>query len=116
MRRITVWFPLFIGIHESRLKYVMNPIEIDYEPIKQVTQCENYRQVRSVLKATNQPHFDDLVHAQEVLAKKSITRDYGIRFKYTAFPSYQKMPGSFSKNIVFSTDVVKKKSWSTRKN
>ena len=62
--------------------------KMDYEPMKLVTQCENYRQVRSVLKAYNQPHFDDLVRAQEVFAKKSITRDYDIRFRYTAFPSY----------------------------
>ena len=101
MRRITVWFPLFIGICESRLKYVKNPIEMDYEPIKQITQCENYRQVRSVPKAYNQPHFDDLVHAQEVLAKKSITRDYGIRFKYTAFVLLQNPLLFFEKYCLF---------------
>ena len=88
LRSEALWFPLFIQICESRLKYVMNPIEMDYEPMKQVTQCENSRQVRSFLKAYNQPDFDDLVHAHEVLVKKAITRDYGIRLKYTAFPSY----------------------------
>ena len=110
LRSEAIWFPLFIRICGSRLKYVMNPIKTDCEPMKQVTQCENYRQVRSVLKAYNKPHFDDLVHAQEMLAKKAITRDYGIRFNHTVRLFVLNDPllfFSFSKNIAFFTAVFK---------
>ena len=85
LRSVAVWFPHFLRFCQSRLNYVMNPLEMDYQPMKQVTRCETYRQVRSVLKAYYQPHFDDLVHAQKLLPKKAITRDAGIRFKYTVF-------------------------------
>jgi len=54
----------------------MNPDEMDYEPMKPVTQCVS--QVRSIFEAYNGEGFESLVHTQEVLAKKKVARD-GIR-------------------------------------
>ena len=52
----------------------MNPDEMDYEPMKRVTQCVIHRQVRSIVKAYNGEGFEDLVHTQEVLAKKKSSK------------------------------------------
>ena len=59
-----------------KIYYLMNPNEMDYELMKWVTQCVS--QVRSIVKAYNDEDFEDLVHTQEVLAKKKVARD-GIR-------------------------------------
>ena len=55
----------------------MNPEETDYDPMKRVTQRESKKDVQTILKAYNQPHFDDLVHTQEVTAKKIIAIENG---------------------------------------
>jgi len=81
LRSEALWFPLFIRCCEAYLHYVMNPLERDYEPMQRVTQCQNFREVRTLLKEYNQPHVDFLVQKEEVDAKKAITRDYGIRFR-----------------------------------
>jgi len=81
LRSESLWFPLFIRCCEAYLHYVMNPLETDYEPMQRVTQCENFRQVRTLLKEYNRPSVDFIVHREQVDAKKAITRDYGIRFR-----------------------------------
>ena len=79
LRSEAFWFPLFIRCCESYLEHVMNPQEVDYEPMKRITECEYYRQVRSFLKAYNGSHLECLVQTQQVLAKEAITRDHGKR-------------------------------------
>ena len=69
------WFPLFIHLCKNRLKYIMNPQELDYEPMRQVTECESYRQVMSILNTYNGEGFDYLVHKQRELAEKKIERE-----------------------------------------
>ena len=75
LRSEVVWFPRFILVCRQVLNW-MNP-ETDYEPMKRVTQCETRREVQTVLKAHNRPHFDDLVHTQEVRVKKIIALENG---------------------------------------
>ena len=70
------WFRRFLLLCEARLRW-MNPDETDYAPMQQITQSESKRQVRSIVKAYNQPHFEDLIHTQEALAKKAIAREHG---------------------------------------
>ena len=53
----------------------MNPNETDYEPMRQVTECDSYRRVRSITNAYNGEGFESLVHTQEVIAKKKIERE-----------------------------------------
>ena len=71
-----MWFPRFILICQERLRH-MNPEETDFEPMKRVTQCKSKREVQTILKAYNQPQFDDFVHTQEVIAKKIIVIENG---------------------------------------
>jgi len=75
LRSEVEWFPLFIYLCKNRLHYIMNPNETDYEPMRQVTECESYRQVRSIISAYNGEGFESLVHTQAVLAKKKIARN-----------------------------------------
>ena len=70
------WFGRFLLICEARLSW-MNPEETDYTPMQQITQSGSKRQVRPIMKAYNQPHFEDLIHTQEELAKKAIAREHG---------------------------------------
>ena len=77
MRSEALWFPRFIRCCESYLEHVMNPQEEDYEPMKRVIECENYRQVQTFLKAYNGSDLECLVQTQQVLAKKAIAREYG---------------------------------------
>ena len=76
LRSEVVWFPRFIRVCIQVLHW-MNPAEKDYEPMQCVTQCESRREVQTVLKAYNRPHLDDLVHTQEVRAKKIIALEHG---------------------------------------
>ena len=76
LRSEVVWFPRFIRVCIQVLHW-MNPAETDYEPMQRVTRCENRREVQTVLKAYNRPHLDDLVHTQEVRAKKIIALEHG---------------------------------------
>jgi len=78
LRSEVEWFPLFIVLCKTRLKYCMNPHELDFEPMRQVTECESYRQVRSIINAYNGEGFDDLVHKQRELAEKKIERERGM--------------------------------------
>ena len=78
LRSEVEWFPLFIDLCKTRLKYCMNPQELDYEPMRQVTECESYRQVRSIINAYNGEGFDYLVHKQRELAEKKIERERGM--------------------------------------
>jgi len=75
LRSEVEWFPLFIILCKTRLKYCMNPHELDYEPMRQVTECESYRHVRSIINAYNGEGFDYLVHKQRELAEKKIERE-----------------------------------------
>jgi len=75
LRSEVEWFPLFIHLCKNRLKYIMNPNETDYEPMRQVTECESYRRVRSILNAYNGEGFESLVHKQQELAQKKIERE-----------------------------------------
>jgi len=75
LRSEVEWFPLFIHLCKNRLHYIMNPNETDYEPMRQVTECDSYRQVRSILNAYNGEGFESLVHTQQVLVKKKIERE-----------------------------------------
>ena len=72
LRSEAKWFPRFILICQSHLKWVMNPEEQDYEWMKRVTECNSWRYVWSVLQAYNQPHFTDLVHYKQRQAQKII--------------------------------------------
>jgi len=67
------WFPRFILI----CKYLrrMNEHKEDYKPGKAVCQCESYRQVLSIVEAYNNDDFEDLIHTQQVLAKKAVARE-----------------------------------------
>ena len=76
LRSEVAWFGRFLLICEARLSW-MNPEETDYVPMQRITQSVSKRQVRSLVKAYNQPHFEDLIHTQEELAKKAIAREYG---------------------------------------
>ena len=76
LRSEVEWFPRFILVCRQVLNW-MNPEETDYEPMKRVTQCETQRQVQTILKVYNQPHFDDFVHTQEVRVKKIIAIENG---------------------------------------
>ena len=73
------WFPRFVFICRTHLKWVMNPEEQDYEWMRRVTECGSGRQVQSVLQAYNQPHFNDLVHFKQEQAKKIVAIEDGIR-------------------------------------
>ena len=75
LRSEVEWFPLFIHLCKNRLKDIMNPHELDYEPMRQVTECESYRQVMSILNTYNGEGFDYLVHKQRELAEKKIERE-----------------------------------------
>ena len=75
LRSEVEWFPLFIHLCKNRLKYIINPNELDYEPMRQVSECESYRQVRSIINAYNGEGFDYLVHKQRELAEKKIARE-----------------------------------------
>jgi len=75
LRSEVEWFPLFIHLCKNMLKYIMNPNELDYEPMIQVSECESYRQVRSIINAYNGEGFDYLVHKQRELAEKKIERE-----------------------------------------
>ena len=77
LRSEALWFPCFIRFRESYLEQVMNPQEEDYEPMKRVLECENYRQVQTFLKAYNGSDFEYTVQTQQVLAKKAIAQEYG---------------------------------------
>ena len=77
VRSEALWFPRFIRCCESYLEHVMNPQQEDYEPMKRVIECENYRQVQTFLKAYNGSDLQCLVQTQQVLAKKAIAREYG---------------------------------------
>ena len=48
----------------------MYSFQEDYETVKQICLCSSYRQVRSILKAYNDEDFENLIHTQEMLAKK----------------------------------------------
>ena len=72
LRSEAKWFPRFLLICQSHLKWVMNPEEQDYAWMKRVTEWHSWRYVRSVLQAYNQPHFMDLVHYQQGQAQKII--------------------------------------------
>ena len=72
LRSEAKWFPRFLLICQSHLKWVMNPEEQDYAWMKRVTECHSWRYVRSVLQAYNQPHFTDLVHYKQGQAQKII--------------------------------------------
>ena len=76
LRSEVVWFPRFILVCRQVLNW-MNPEETDYEPMKRITQCETRREVQTILKAYNRPHFDDLVHTQELRVKKIIALENG---------------------------------------
>ena len=73
-RSEVVWFPRFILICMNLLRW-MNPQEENYERVQRVTQCKGEQEVRSVIKAYNDKDFEDLIHCQEVLAKKAIIRE-----------------------------------------
>ena len=73
------WFLRFLLISRSHLKWVMNLEAQDYEWMKCVTECVSGRQVESVLRAYNQPHFHDLVHYKQEQAKKIIAIEDGLR-------------------------------------
>jgi len=68
------WFPRFILICKDLLRR-MNEHEEDYRPVKAICQCESYRQVLSIVKAYNNDDFEDLIHTQQVLAKKAVARE-----------------------------------------
>ena len=53
----------------------MNVHEEDYKPVKAICQCESYRQVLSIVEAYNNNDFEDLIHTQQVLAKKAVERE-----------------------------------------
>ena len=78
LRSEALWFPRFIRGCKRYLEQVMNPQEEDYELMKRVLECENYRQVQTFLKAYNGSDFEYTVQTQQVLAKKAIAREYGI--------------------------------------
>jgi len=71
---IMEWFPRFILICKNLLRR-MNEREEDYKPVKAICRCESYRQVLSILEAYNNNDFEDLIHTQQVLAKKAIARE-----------------------------------------
>jgi len=68
------WFPRFILICKDLLRR-MNEHEEEYRPVKAICHCESYRQVLSNLKAYNNDDFENLIHTQQVLAKKAVTRE-----------------------------------------
>ena len=68
------WFPRFILICKDLLR-CMNEHEEDYRPIKAICQCESNRKVLSIVKAYNNDDFEDLIHTQQVLAKKAVERE-----------------------------------------
>ena len=63
LRSEVEWFRRFILICETRLSWI-NPEEMDYVPMQ--------RQICSIMKAHNQPHFENLIHTQEELMKKAM--------------------------------------------
>ena len=71
---IMEWFPRFILICKALL-HRMNEHEEDYKPVKAICQCESYSQVLSIVEAYNNNDFEDLIHTQQVLAKKAIARE-----------------------------------------
>ena len=71
---IMEWFPRFILICKALLRR-MNEHEEDYKPAKAICQCESYSQVLSIVDAYNNNDFEDLIHTQQVLAKKAIARE-----------------------------------------
>ena len=58
LRSEAKWFPRFLLICQSHLRWVMNPEEQDYAWMKRVTECRSRGDTcRGVLRAYNQPHF-----------------------------------------------------------
>lgn len=76
LRSEVVWFPRFILICMNLLRW-MNPQEENYERVEHITHCNGVREVRSIIKAYNDEDFEDLIHCQEVLAKKAVVRENG---------------------------------------
>lgn len=72
LRSEAPWFPRFIEICKSRLKYWMNLNEQDYEWMKHVAKCDSKRQVQSVLKEYNQPDNTDWIYSLQETARKII--------------------------------------------
>ena len=68
------WFPRFILICKDLMRR-MNEYEEDYKPVKAICQCESYSQVLSIVEAYNNDDFEDLIHTQQVLAKKAVERE-----------------------------------------
>ena len=68
------WFPRFILICKDLLRR-MSEHEEDYKPVKVICQCESYSQVLSIVEAYNNDDFEDLIHTQQVLAKKAVARE-----------------------------------------
>ena len=77
LRSEAEWFPRFILRYIAMLRRTYS-FQEDYETVKQICLCSSYRQVRSIVKAYNDEDFENLIHTQEVLAKKKVARD-GIR-------------------------------------
>ena len=85
LRSEAKWFSRFILLCEARLQWVMNPLELDYEWMKRVTECESKREVQTVLHAYNQPHFGDLIYFQQEQAKSIIAIEDGLRSRGYVF-------------------------------
>ena len=70
LRSEAEWFPRFILRYIAMLRR-MYSFQEDYERVKQICLCSSYRQVRSIVKAYNDEDFENLIHTQEVLAKRA---------------------------------------------
>ena len=70
------WFPRFILICITML-HRMHECQGDYEAVRDICLCSSYREVRSIVKAYNDEDFENLIHMQEVLAKKAVARENG---------------------------------------
>ena len=55
----------------------MHDSQEDYETVRDICLCLSYREVRSIVKVYNDEDFENLIHTQEVLAKKAVARENG---------------------------------------
>jgi len=74
LRSEVEWFPRFLAICESQLKY-MHERNVECEPMRQILQCSGKRGVQAVLNAYNQENFTDHIQYKLLLAQRLVARE-----------------------------------------
>ena len=74
------WFPRFLLICQSQLKWVMNPEDMNYEAMQQILRCEGRREVMTFLNSYKETEFTDWIQSKLQLAEFLVEREKGLLF------------------------------------